>query len=198
MFTGIIECVGEIASISRFGNNRTFHIKSSIAAELKIDESISHNGICLTIENIEQDIHTVTAIEETLSKTNAGLWKIGDTINLERAIKMNDRLDGHIVQGHVDGTAICAEISDKEGSKEFTFKFDENFAALIIEKGSICVNGVSLTVFNVSENKFTVAIIPFTMTHTNFNQMKVNDLVNIEFDVIGKYVQRISQLQLKK
>jgi riboflavin synthase len=197
MFTGIIEELGEITAVSLEKGNRTFHIKSAISPQLSIDESVSHNGICLTIENIENDIHSVTAIQETIVKTNASLWGVGDNINLERAIKMNDRLDGHIVQGHVDGTAGCTQIIDKNGSKEFTFKFDKKFAALLIEKGSVCLNGVSLTVFNVSENEFTVAIIPYTMAHTNFSQLKKNSIVNIEFDVIGKYVQRIAQLQLK-
>ena len=197
MFTGIIEELGEITAVSIVKGNRTFHIKSALAQHLKVDESISHNGICLTIESIENDIHSVTAIQETIVKTNASLWGVGDSINLERAIKMNDRLDGHIVQGHVDGTAGCTQVIEKNGSKEFTFKYDQKFAALLIEKGSVCLNGVSLTVFNVSENEFTVAIIPYTMAHTNFSQLKRNNIVNIEFDVIGKYVQRMADLKLK-
>jgi riboflavin synthase len=197
MFTGIIEALGEIKEISIEKSNRVFFIKSDIASELKIDESVSHNGICLTVENIKKDIYSVTAIHETLEKTNAGLWNPGDVINLERSMKMNGRLDGHIVQGHVDGTAICTERKDKEGSIEFTFEFNETFAPLVIEKGSICVNGVSLTAFNVGKNNFTVAIIPYTLSHTNFKTLMEDNIVNIEFDILGKYVQRILNLQEK-
>jgi riboflavin synthase len=197
MFTGIIEALGEIKEISIEKSNRVFFIKSDIASELKIDESVSHNGICLTVENIKKDIYSVTAIHETLEKTNAGLWNPGDVINLERSMKMNGRLDGHIVQGHVDGTAICTERKDKEGSIEFTFEFNDTFAPLIIEKGSICVNGVSLTAFNVGKNNFTVAIIPYTLSHTNFKTLMEDNIVNIEFDILGKYVQRILNLQEK-
>jgi riboflavin synthase len=197
MFTGIIEALGEIREISIEKSNRVFFIKSDIASELKIDESVSHNGICLTIENLKKDIYSVTAIHETLEKTNAALWNPGDIINLERSMKMNGRLDGHIVQGHVDGTAICTERKDKEGSIEFTFEFDEIFAPLIIEKGSVCINGVSLTAFNVGKNNFTVAIIPYTLSHTNFKTLMEDDVANIEYDILGKYVQRISSLQTK-
>lgn len=195
MFTGIIEAFGEIKDISLEKSNRTFYIKSELASQLKVDESISHNGICLTVENIEDDIYRITAIEETLKKTNAGNWKINDLINLERAMKMNDRLDGHLVQGHVDGTGICIHKENKEGSTEFTFEYDEKFAPLIIEKGSICVNGVSLTAFDVSNDHFTVAIIPYTFTHTNFHLLNKNDVVNLEFDLLGKYVQRMVNLK---
>jgi riboflavin synthase len=191
MFTGIIEGLGEIKDVSTYQSNRTFYIRSELASELKIDESVSHNGICLTVENIENDIYRITAIEETLKKTTAGNWEKSDLINLERAMKINDRLDGHIVQGHVDGTGICIHKKNKEGSVEFTFEYDEKFAQLIIEKGSICVNGVSLTAFNVSKNNFTVAIIPYTFAHTNFHSLQENGLVNLEFDILGKYVQRI-------
>lgn len=191
MFTGIIEALGEIKEISEYQSNRTFYVRSELAPALKIDESLSHNGVCLTVEDIEEDIYRITAVEETLKKTNAGNWKKDALINLERAIKINDRLDGHIVQGHVDGTGICTHKKNKEGSVEFTFQYDEKFAQLIIEKGSICVNGVSLTAFNVSENNFTVAIIPYTFAHTNFHSLQKNDLVNLEFDILGKYVQRI-------
>ena len=196
MFTGIIEAIGEIKDISIEQSNRVFYIKSELASQLKIDESVSHNGVCLTIENIENDIYRITAIEETLKKTNAGNWKKNDLINLERAMKINDRLDGHIVQAHVDGTGSCIHKENKEGSSEFTFKYDEKFASLIIEKGSICVNGVSLTAFNVSQNQFTVAIIPYTFSHTNFRLLKEKDVVNLEFDILGKYVQRMMNLQL--
>jgi riboflavin synthase len=195
MFTGIIEAIGEIKDISVDGSNRIFYIKSDLSSELKIDESLSHNGICLTVEEINNDVYRVTAIEETLKKTNAGSWKINDLINLERAMKLNDRLDGHIVQGHVDGTGICISKKNKEGSIEFTFQFDQSFAPLIIEKGSICVNGVSLTAFDVTDANFTVAIIPYTFSHTNFNSLKENDAVNLEFDILGKYVARISALE---
>lgn len=197
MFTGIIEALGEIKEISIEKSNRAFFIKSDISAHLKIDESVSHNGICLTVEDIKKDIYRVTSIQETLDKTNAGLWNPGDIINLERSMKMNGRLDGHIVQGHVDGTAVCTERKDKDGSVEFTFQFKDIFAPLIIEKGSVCINGVSLTAFNVSKNSFTVAIIPYTLSHTNFKNLMEDDVVNIEYDILGKYVQRILNLQSK-
>ena len=192
MFTGIIKAVGEIKEIRDSGSNRIFYIKSALSVELNIDESISHNGVCLTIEEIENDIYRVSAIDETLRKTNAGTWKINDLVNLEQSMKLNDRLDGHIVQGHVDGTGICTKKVSKEGSVEFTFEFDKKFAPLLIEKGSICVNGVSLTAFNVTNDKFTVAIIPYTFSHTNFKTLRENDSVNLEFDVLGKYVARIA------
>ncbi len=195
MFTGIIKSLGEIKEISTIGSNRTFFIKSELFSQLKIDESLSHNGVCLTVEDIQNGIYKVTAIEETLKKTNAGQWKKGDLINLEQAMKLSERLDGHIVQGHVDGTGICIDKQEKNGSVEFTFQFDSVFATLIIEKGSICVNGVSLTAFNVTENNFTVAIIPYTFEHTNFHLLKTNDSVNLEFDILGKYVARIIALK---
>lgn len=194
MFTGIIRDIGEVINILIEQSNYTFYIKSTLTSELKIDESISHNGICLTIEDIQNDIYRVTAIAETLEKTNARLWKLKDIINLERSMKLNERLDGHIVQGHVDGTGICIHKKNKDGSVEFTFEFDKQFAALIIEKGSICVNGVSLTAFEVTGNTFTVAIIPYTMQHTNFSNLNVGNLVNLEFDILGKYIARISAL----
>jgi riboflavin synthase len=195
LFTGIIEAFGEIKDISVDQSNRVFYIKSELAPKLKIDESVSHNGICLTVENIENDIYRITAIDETLKKTNAGNWKKADLINLERAMKINDRLDGHIVQGHVDGTGICIDKKNKEGSTEFTFEYDEKFAPLIIEKGSICVNGVSLTAFDVSNNHFTVAIIPYTFSHTNFHSLNEKEVVNLEFDILGKYVQRMVNIK---
>lgn len=194
MFTGIIEERGQIKEILIEKSNRVFYIESKLAADLKIDESVSHNGICLTVEDIRDDIYKVTAIEETLQKTNAGLWKINDIINLERSMKLNDRLDGHIVQGHVDGTGVCISCEDMKGSIEFTFQYNEKFAELIIEKGSICVNGVSLTAFDVTNNSFKVAIIPYTFSHTNFNSLKENDIVNLEFDVLGKYVARFTSI----
>lgn len=197
MFTGIIEGVGEIKEISIDGSNRIFFIDSKISSHLKIDESVSHNGICLTVEKINKSIYRVTAINETLQKTNAGLWNPGEIINLERAMKMNGRIDGHIVQGHVDGTAICVRRKDRDGSMEFSFEFDKIFASLIIEKGSVCINGVSLTAFNVTQTTFDVAIIPYTFSHTNFKNLMEDDEVNIEYDMLGKYVQRILNLQLK-
>jgi riboflavin synthase len=191
MFTGIIEALGTIQKISSDRTNKVFWIKSDISSQLKIDESLCHNGICLTVEEIQQDLYRVTAISETLEKTNAGQWEVNDVINLERSLQMNGRLDGHIVQGHVDGTAICIAKKDVEGSLEFTFTFDEKHAPLIIEKGSICLNGISLTAFNVTQNTFAVAIIPYTFEHTNFYSVKKGDMVNIEFDILGKYVARL-------
>ncbi|MEO8720196.1 MAG: riboflavin synthase, partial [Ginsengibacter sp.] len=194
----IIEAMGEVIDISTVESNRTFQIRSKLGSQLKIDESVNHNGICLTVENIRNDIYQVTAINETLKKTTADKWGKSKSINLERAMKINDRLDGHIVQGHVDGTGNCVLIKNKNGSTVFTFEFAENFAPLVIEKGSICVNGVSLTAFDVSNNHFTVAIIPYTFSHTNFVSLKENDLVNLEFDILGKYVQRALNIQNEK
>lgn len=197
MFTGIIEEMGEIKNISIEQSNRIFYIESTIASQLKIDESVSHNGICLTIEEIINDTYRVTAIDETLKKTNAGEWKMGDCVNLERSLKINGRLDGHIVQGHIDGTSICTTKKDKAGSAEFTFQFDEKFSQLVIEKGSICLNGVSLTAFNVGIRDFTVAIIPYTFSHTNFKSLKEGDIVNIEYDIVGKYMNRFTNIYKK-
>lgn len=197
MFTGIIEGIGEIKDIQIKGTNRTFYIQSDLSSELKMDESVSHNGICLTVENIQGNIFQITTIHETLEKTNAGNWKPGDLINLERAMRLNERLDGHIVQGHVDGTAKCKQRADRDGSVEFTFSYNSVFAPLLIEKGSVCVNGVSLTAFNLNEDLFTVAIIPYTLEHTNFKNLVEDDVVNIEFDILGKYVQRILNLHSK-
>ena len=195
MFTGIIEELGFVEKITIKENNRSFYIKSALTSQLSIDESVSHNGICLTVEEILEDTYRVTAVKETLSKTNSLLWKPNDLINLERAMQMNGRLDGHLVQGHVDDTAQCIRIQDAKGSKEFTFKYRESFAPLIIEKGSVCINGVSLTCFNLIENTFKVTIIPYTLEHTNFKSLKENDIVNIEFDILGKYVQRMVELK---
>ncbi len=194
MFTGIIEALGTIKNVSADRTNKMFWINSSISSQLRIDESLSHNGVCLTIEDIKNNMHRVTAIQETLEKTNLQNWKEGDIINLERSMQMNGRIDGHIVQGHVDGTGLCISKKDLSGSFEFKFSFDEDKAPLIIEKGSICVNGVSLTAFNVTNNSFTVAIIPYTFEHTNFKTIKEADLVNLEFDMLGKYVARMIQL----
>ena len=198
MFTGIIEALGKIQSVSEDRTNRIFWIDSSIFSQLKIDESLCHNGVCLTVEDIKDNKYQVTAIQETLEKTNLQNWKEGDIINLERSMQMNGRIDGHIVQGHVDGTGKCILKKDLDGSFEFIFSFDEDKGALIIEKGSICVNGVSLTAFNVTKNAFTVAIIPYTFEHTNFKNIKEGDLVNLEFDMLGKYVVRMIQLNVMK
>jgi len=195
MFTGIIETTGTITNVISNGSNKTFWIESPISNELQIDQSIAHNGACLTVEETKNGIHRVTAIEETLTKTNLDKWIKGSVINLERCITLSARLDGHIVQGHVDTIASCTEIIEKNGSKEFTFQFDKKFAALIIEKGSITIDGISLTVFNVKEDYFTVAIIPYTFEHTNIKYLVTDGNVNIEFDMIGKYVNRIYSLK---
>ena len=198
MFTGIIEQTGKIHTIERSAGNLVFWIESLLSKELKIDQSISHNGVCLTIEEIKGNFHRVTAIDETLKKTNLGHWQPGSIVNLERCMAVNGRLDGHIVQGHVDTTGICNAVTEKNGSWEYIIRFDPSFASFIIEKGSISLNGISLTIFNVSADTFTVAIIPYTYMHTNMQQLKKGDSVNIEFDIIGKYVNRISSLKEKK
>lgn len=190
MFTGIIEALGMVKKVTAAGTNKTFWVESPVSHELKIDQSVSHNGVCLTVESIAGNVHTVTAIEETLKKTNLGSLKEGETLNLERCMVLNGRLDGHIVQGHVDGTAECMTVTEKEGSWEYEFRFEEKFAPLVIEKGSACINGTSLTVFNVMRNSFKVAIIPYTYYHTNINRLAPGSIVNIEFDVIGKYILR--------
>lgn len=195
MFTGIIRSLGQIKEISKSGSNKTFFFESELSPHLQVDESVSHNGICLTVEKINGKVHQVTAIDETLKKTNADSWQKGDWINLEQAMHLSDRLDGHIVQGHVDGTGTCVEKTDSNGSVLFTFQFDISFAALVIEKGSICINGVSLTAFDVADNQFSVAIIPYTFSHTNFRTLRKGDLVNLEFDMLGKYVARIAKFQ---
>ena len=191
MFTGIIENTATITAITKEGKNLHLSLKCDLTSELKIDQSLAHNGVCLTVIDIKDDVYTVTAIDETLQKTNIGDLKVGDTVNLERAMKMQARLDGHIVQGHVDQKAVCKNITSNEGSWIFTFEYDPSFGNVTIEKGSICVNGVSLTVFDSKDDSFSVGIIPYTYTHTGFSSMKVGDQVNLEFDVIGKYVQRL-------
>ena len=190
MFTGIIEALGKIQSIENENGNTHFTIQSPISHLLQIDQSIAHNGVCLTVTSVNDNMHIVTAIAETLEKTNLRNWNENDAVNLERCMQMNGRLDGHIVQGHVDTTAVCLNVEQKDGSSEFTFKIDEKFAALIIEKGSITVNGISLTCFNVTNNTFTVAIIPYTFENTNIHNVTEGHIVNIEFDIIGKYLQR--------
>ena len=194
MFTGIIEAFGIIHSIEKQGTNAAIWISSPISEELKTDQSVAHNGVCLTIEEVNEGRHKVTAIEETLKKTNLSTWEKGTLVNLERCMPMNGRIDGHIVQGHVDTTAICLEKKDVDGSWEFKFEFPGEFAALVIEKGSISLNGISLTVFNADINSFSAAIIPYTYTHTNIQQVNEGSTVNIEFDMIGKYVNRILAL----
>jgi riboflavin synthase len=194
MFTGIIEAFGIIHSIEKQGTNATFRISSPISNELKVDQSVSHNGVCLTVEDVKEGVHSVTAIEETLKKTNLLAWEEGTLVNLERCMIMNGRIDGHIVQGHVDTTARCIEKKDADGSWEFRFQFPQQFSALVIEKGSISLNGISLTVFNVDDSSFSVAIIPYTYSHTNIQQVKEGSTVNIEFDMIGKYVNRMLAL----
>lgn len=195
MFTGIIETIGTIKEITQEDNNLHITVNSSITQELKIDQSVAHNGICLTVVNISEDSYTVTAIKETIEKTNIASWKENDAVNLERAMKLGDRLDGHIVQGHVDQIGICKEIREANGSWYFTFEYDPTLHNITIEKGSITINGTSLTVVNSKLNEFSVAIIPYTYEHTNFKTFKTGTIVNLEFDVIGKYVKRIHELQ---
>jgi riboflavin synthase len=190
MFTGIIEAIGKITEIIDTGSNKTLWIASPLSDGLKVDQSVSHSGVCLTVEEIRKGRHRVTAIDETLKKTNLGSLKPGDVVNLERCLALNGRLDGHFVQGHVDTTGICSGIVEKEGSWEYTFKFPEHFAPLIIEKGSVCVEGISLTAFNVTRDHFTVAVIPYTYEHTNLGNISLDARVNLEFDLLGKYIQR--------
>jgi riboflavin synthase len=195
MFTGIIEKKGVIKEIISLAGNKSFWIESDLSTELKVDQSLSHNGICLTVEEIKAGMHRVTAIEETILKTNAGTWAAGNILNLERCMQLNGRLDGHIVQGHVDCTAQCEAFIEKAGSWEYSFTFPKKFAAFIIEKGSVTVNGISLTCFNVTDKHLTVAIIPYTFEHTNMSSLKKGDMVNIEWDVVGKYVSRVLSLK---
>lgn len=191
MFTGIIETLGVIQEIKKEKDNVHVTIDSSITAELQIDQSVAHNGICMTVVAINNNCYTVTAIGETVKKTNLSYWQTGDTINLERAMKLGDRLDGHIVQGHVDQIGTCIAVQETNGSWFYTFEYDETLNNITIEKGSITVNGVSLTVVNSKKNEFSVAIIPYTYEHTNFKTFKVGTIINLEFDVIGKYVSRL-------
>lgn len=195
MFTGIIETLGVVKDLRKEGENIHITVSSSITNELKIDQSVSHNGVCLTVVGIADDQYTVTAIKESIDKTNIGDWKIGDLLNLERGMRLGDRLDGHIVQGHVDQTGICKSIEEANGSWYYTFEYDPALSNITIEKGSITVNGVSLTVVNSKKNEFSVAIIPYTHEHTNFKNFEVGTKINLEFDVIGKYVSRLHQLR---
>ncbi len=196
MFTGIIETMGVIKSLKKDQDNLQITIQSDITNELKIDQSIAHNGVCLTVVDIDEDKYIVTAINETLEKSNLGVLKVNDKVNLERAMIMGGRLDGHIVQGHVDQTAICKDVTEENGSWMFTFKYDVSQKNVTIEKGSISVNGVSLTVVNSKDNEFSVAIIPYTYDNTNFGQIAKGTVVNLEFDVIGKYVAKLHALTL--
>ena len=196
MFTGIIETLGKVKGLKEDASNVHLTIESDITSELKIDQSVAHNGVCLTVVSIDEDNYTVTAIEETLSKTNLNSLEIGDSINIERAMKLGDRLDGHIVQGHVDQTAICEYVEEAEGSWVFTFSYDKSLHNITIEKGSITVNGVSLTVVNSKDHSFSVAIIPYTYKHTTFKNLKPGSIVNLEFDVVGKYVKKLVELNL--
>jgi riboflavin synthase len=193
MFTGIIETLGTVSELRHEQGNLHITVESLIAAELKIDQSVAHNGVCLTVIALADGKHTVTAIEETLNKTSLGHLKTGDLVNLERCMQMNARLDGHIVQGHVDQTAACIDFKELDGSWEYTFEYDPAQGNVTVEKGSICVNGISLTVVNSNKNSFSVAIIPYTFEHTNLQHVKAGSVVNLEFDIIGKYVARLMQ-----
>ena len=192
MFTGIIETLGTVQEIKKENDNLHITVLSSITNELKIDQSVAHNGICLTVVNLNDNTYTVTAIQETINKTNIRDWNAGDTINLERAMKLGDRLDGHIVQGHVDQIGICKSVSETNGSWLYTFEYDKKLNNLTIEKGSITVNGVSLTVVNSKDDSFQVAIIPYTYENTNFHTFSEGSVVNLEFDIIGKYLSRLA------
>jgi riboflavin synthase len=196
MFTGIVETMGIIREISASGTNLSFRIESDLAPHLKVDQSLSHDGACLTVEAVEGRIHQVTAVRETLEKTNLGTWSVGRKVNLERAMMMGGRLDGHLVQGHVDATGTCLSVETRDGSWEYVFSYPAAFAPLLIEKGSICVNGTSLTAFDLRENSFRVAIIPYTFEHTNIGDLRPGSTVNLEFDMIGKYISRINGLRI--
>lgn len=194
MFTGIVEEVGEIVEITKERGNLNVHVAAAMTSELKIDQSVAHNGVCLTVVALDDRSYQVTAIQETLEKTNLGDLSVGDSVNLERGMKLGARLDGHIVQGHVDQTAECIAIKEENGSWVFTFKYDATLGNVTIEKGSITINGVSLTVVNSGVDHFSVAIIPYTYNNTTFKDLKKGDTVNLEFDVIGKYVKRLTQI----
>nr|WP_067059113.1 riboflavin synthase [Mucilaginibacter sp. L294] len=191
MFTGIIETLGKVADLRKENGNLHITVESTITQELKIDQSVAHNGVCLTVIALGDGTHTVTAIEETLNKTSIGHLKVGEPVNLERCMQMNARLDGHIVQGHVDQTATCIKFTELDGSWEYTFKYDTSAGNVTVEKGSICVNGISLTVVNSGPDHFSVAIIPYTYEHTNLHNVREGSVVNLEFDIIGKYVARL-------
>ena len=196
MFTGIVETIGIVAAVTPDGANKTFWIESNISDQLKTDQSVSHSGVCLTVEEAIASRHRVTAIGETLKKTNLSTWETGDLINLERSLTPESRLDGHLVQGHADSVATCIGVKEKQGSWEYEFSFPGKFAELVIEKGSVCINGISLTAFGVKKKSFKVAIIPYTYEHTNIKAVRKGAIANIEFDIIGKYVLR--RLSLKR
>ena len=193
MFTGIIEEIGKIVRIEREQANLHLYVKSSFTNELKIDQSVAHNGVCLTVVAIDGDVYQVTAIAETLAKTHLGSLQVGDAVNLERGMLLNTRLDGHIVQGHTDQTGTCSAIQEEAGSTRFTFQYDPSTGNVVIEKGSITVNGVSLTVVDATRDSFSVAVIPYTLAHTNLQHLQIGSIVNLEFDVIGKYISRLMQ-----
>ncbi|RYY39292.1 MAG: riboflavin synthase [Chitinophagaceae bacterium] len=195
MFTGIIEAFGTVREVAQQGQNKTFWLRSDLADQLKVDQSLSHNGVCLTVEEVQDEHYRVTAVQETLEKTNLHEWGPGTLVNLERSLLPSSRLDGHFVQGHVDSTGICEHIDDQKGSWEMRFRFPKAFAPLVIEKGSIALNGVSLTVFNVRRKHFSVAVIPYTYTNTNLHTLHEGTLVNLEFDLLGKYLQRRASLK---
>lgn len=195
MFTGIVETTGKVTEITSSGTNKSFWINSLISQELKVDQSLSHDGVCLTVEEIKDGQHRVTAVAETLSKTNLNDWELGSVINLERCLVMNGRLDGHWVQGHVDATGTVKHIAENNGSWQYIIEYPSQFATLVIEKGSITINGTSLTIFNITNSTLEVAIIPYTYEHTNLKHLKTGDKVNLEFDLIGKYVARIQQVR---
>jgi len=192
MFTGIIEALGRIERTVEEGTNKFFLVSSTISAELRIDQSVSHNGVCLTVTKVSDGSHWVTAINETLKKSSLNQWQEGTVVNLERSMLLNGRLDGHLVQGHVDQTATCKSVKEMNGSWLFDFEYDPQYGNVTVEKGSVSVEGVSLTCFDSRTNGFTVAIIPYTFEHTNFNQIKAGSIVNLEFDIIGKYVKRLT------
>lgn len=191
MFTGIIESFGTIQKITQEGSNVHFELSSSIASQLKVDQSLAHDGVCLTVVNVHADVYQVTAIDETIRKTNLAAWKVGKKVNLERCMAANGRFDGHIVQGHVDQTGVVKRISDENGSWLFDMEYDQLPGNVTVEKGSITINGTSLTCFNSGPGRFSVAIIPYTYEHTNFHQLREGDVVNLEFDIVGKYIARI-------
>jgi len=193
MFTGIIEEIGKIVRIEREQANLHLYVKSSFTNELKVDQSVAHNGVCLTVVAIDGDVYQVTAIAETLAKTHLGSLQVGDAVNLERGMLLNTRLDGHIVQGHTDQTGTCSAIQEEAGSTRFTFEYNPSTGNVVIEKGSITVNGVSLTVVDATRDSFSVAVIPYTLAHTNLQHLQIGSIVNLEFDVIGKYVARLMQ-----
>lgn len=191
MFTGIVESIGEVIEVEAEGSNKTFTFRSNLAREFKIDQSVNHNGVCLTVVVVNEDLYKVTAIEETLLKTNLGTLTPGNKVNLERCMPANGRFDGHIVQGHVDQRGTCTGVEERNGSWLFDFTYDASIGNITVEKGSICVNGVSLTVFNSFESSFRVAIIPYTYSFTNFHSLRKGESVNLEFDILGKYIKRI-------